>query len=119
MVWAKETVALSKLLQRCAVHSGMPPGVLSGVVQEHHECLTSMVQSGNMLDLEMLDVAKKYPLAPTSEGRAPALMPRAEAPVHVTTSSEPSTLEPEEAAPPEELALLPTTTSSCLLPLVG
>ena len=32
VVWAEETVALAKALQRCAVHSGMPPGVLCGAV---------------------------------------------------------------------------------------
>ena len=37
----------------------MPPGVLCRVVQELCECLTSVIQSGDLLDLEMLGVAEK------------------------------------------------------------
>ena len=106
VVQAKETVVLTKTLQRCTAHSGMPLGVLCGAVQELHECLTSMIQSGDLIDLEMLDVAKD-PVAPSSKGRAPSLMPGAEQPFGVNTPSELSASEPEEAAPQEELTLLP------------
>ena len=71
MVQAKVTVALAKALKRFTVHSRMPLGVLYRAVQELHECLASVIQSSNLLDLEMLDVAEKDPMAPTSEGRAP------------------------------------------------
>ena len=54
---------------------GCLQGVLCGAVQELHECLASMIQSSNLLDLEMLDVAEKDPVAPTSEGRAPCQCP--------------------------------------------
>ena len=107
VVWAEETVALAKALKRCAVHSGMPPGVLWRVVQELCECLTSVIQSGNLVDLEMLDMAEKDPMAPTSEVRALLPMPRKEPLVSVTSPSEPSTLEPEDTTPPEECALVP------------
>ena len=107
MVWAEETEALAKALQRCAVHSGMPLGVPCTAVQELCGCLTSMIQSGNMVDLEMLDVAEKDPVAPASEGGAPSPMPRAEPPVSVTTPGELIALEPEEAAPWKELTLVP------------
>ena len=40
-------------------------------------------------------------------GKAPSLMSRAEPLVGVTAPSEPSTLEPGEATPPEELTLVP------------
>ena len=94
MVWGKETVPLAKALQRCAVHLRKPPGALCRVVRELHECLTSVVQSGNMLDLEMMDVAEKDHVAPTSEGRAPSPMPRAEPLVNAIASSELSASEP-------------------------
>ena len=87
VVWAEETVALAKALQRCAVCSRMPLGVLCGAVQELHNCFTSVVQSGDIFDLEMLDVAEKDPMAPASEGRALLPMPRAEPLVGVTASN--------------------------------
>ena len=105
VVWAEETVALAKALQRCAVHSRMLPGVLCRAVQELCECLTYVIQSGNLFDLEILDVAEKDPMPLTPEGRASS--PRVDPLVGVTTPSEPSTSEPVEAAPPEELALMP------------
>ena len=107
VVWAEETVVLAKALQRCAVCSGMPLGMLCGAVQELHQSITSMIQIGNLPDLEILDVAEKDHVAPTFEGRAPLLMPRVYPPVSVTTPSELSALEPEQAAPPEELTLVP------------
>ena len=107
VVRAEETVALGKALQRCDVHSGVPMKVLCRAVLELHECLASIIQSGNLLDLEMLDVAEKDPLAPASEGRAPSPMPRAEPLVGAIVPSELSASEPGEATPPEELTLVP------------
>ena len=66
-----------------------------------------MIQSGNLVDLEMLEVAEKDQVPAASTQRAPSAMPRVEPPVGVTTPSEPSTLEPGEATPPEELTLVP------------
>ena len=106
VVQAEETVALAQVLQRCTVHSGMPQGVLCGAVQGLHECLASVIQSGNMFDLKKLDMAEKDPVAPVSEERAPPPMPRVDLPVSETASSEPGALEPEEATPLEELTLV-------------
>ena len=107
MVQAEETVPLAKALQRCAVYSGIPLSVLCRAVQELYECLPSMIQSGNVVDLEMLDVAEKGHVAPASEGRALSLMPRLEPPVSVTAPNELITLEPEVATPSEDLTLVP------------
>ena len=74
VVQAEETVALAKALQRSTVHSGMPLRVLCGAVQELQECLTYVIQSGDLFNLEMLDVAEKDPMTLTPEGRA--LSPR-------------------------------------------
>ena len=79
--------------------------VFCRAVQELHECLTSIIQSGDMLDLKKLDVAEKDPTAPTSEGRTQKPMPRVDPPVGVTTPSKLRALEPEEAAPSQELTL--------------
>ena len=99
--------ALIKDLERCAVHSRMPLGVLCRAVQELHECLVSVVQSSDLLDLGMLDVAEKDPMVPTSEGRSPSPIPWEELPIGVTTPSKPHASEPGEATQPEGLALVP------------
>ena len=62
-------VALAMALQRCAIHSRTPLGMFCGAVQELHRCLASVIESGNLVDLKMLDVAEKDPMAPTSTGR--------------------------------------------------
>ena len=108
-------------LQRCTIHSKMPPQMLCRAVQELCRCLTSMIESGDLVNLKMLDVAKRNPVAPASKGRALSLMPRVEPPVSVTAPSQLTTSEPEEAAPPEELALVPrweTTGTPWLLPVM-
>ena len=92
--------------QRCAVHSGMPPGVLCRAVQQLHRCLSPLLEKGNLLDLEMLDVARKDPMTPAPAERASSLRPRVEEPVGVPTPNELSALEPEEAAQSEDLALV-------------
>ena len=107
MVCAEQTVAMTKALQRCAVCSGMSLGVLCKAVQELHECLTSVIQNGNLVDLRILNMAEKDPVAPAPPQRTPSLMPRVEPLVSVTTPSELSTSELEEAAPLEELTLVP------------
>ena len=98
VVQYKEMVALAMALKRCAIHPRMSPGMLCGVVQELCRCLTSVVQSGDLVNLKMLDVAENNPVASASEGRAPSPIPRVEPLVGVTAPSELSTLEPEEAA---------------------
>ena len=42
----------------------MPPVVLCGAVEELCRCLTPLVEWGDLLDLKMLDVAKKDSAAP-------------------------------------------------------
>ena len=100
-------VALAMALQRSTVHSGMLLGMLYRAVQELCRCLVSVIRSGDLVNLEMLDVAKRDPVAPTSKGRALSLMPMVEPPVGGTTPSELTASEPEEATPPEELAQVP------------
>ena len=67
----------------------------------------SKIQSSDLLDLGMLDLVEKDPMAPTSEGRVPSPIPRAEPPIGVTAPSELNTSEPGEAAQPQELTLVP------------
>ena len=57
-------VALAMALQRYTVHSITPPGVLWRAVQELHRCLAPVIESGDQFDLEMLDVARRDPMAP-------------------------------------------------------
>ena len=85
-------------LQSCTVQSGMPPGVLCGVVQELHQCLVPLIEEGCLLKLDMLDVVEKDPMAPT-----PAPAPSAPT---ADPEGEDAILTPEEACPsvPEEAA---------------
>ena len=46
-----------------------------------------MIQSGTLVDLEMLHVAKKDPVASVSEGKAVLSMPRVDPPISVTAFS--------------------------------
>ena len=46
-----------------------------------------MIESGQLVDLKMLDVAGRYPMAPASKGRAQSLTPRTEPPVSVLIPS--------------------------------
>ena len=64
-----------------------------------------MIESDNKVDLEMLDVARRDPMAPASKRRATLPTPRVEPLISGLTPSNPPTLEPEKAAPPEELTL--------------
>ena len=76
-------------------------------MQELHKCLTSVVQSSDLLDLGMLDVAEKDPVVPASEGRSPSLIPWVEPTIGVTAPIELCASEPGEAEQPEGLALVP------------
>ena len=76
-------------LQRCAVHSGTPLGMLCRAVQELHRCLTSVIESGDLINLKDVRCGLKDPMAPASKGRAPLLTPRVEPPVSVPTPSKP------------------------------
>ena len=75
-VWCEEMVALAMALQRCAICSGLPPGMLCRAVQELCWCLTPVIESGNLIDFEMLDVARRDPMASTSAGSTPLPTPR-------------------------------------------
>ena len=83
----EEMVALAMAIQRCAVHSRMPPGMLCRAVQELHRCLAPMIESGDQVDLKMLDVARRDPVAPTSTERTQ----RAEQLISVPAPSNPPT----------------------------
>ena len=91
----KEMVALVMALQRCTIHSRTPPGILCKEVQELCRCLASVIKSGNLVDLGMLDVARRDPVAPVFKEGVPSLMPGVEPPVSVPIPSEPTTSEPE------------------------
>ena len=121
MVRVEEIVTLALALQRCAVHSGTPLGVLCRAEQELCGCLTPVDESGNHLELKTLDMARKDPVAPTSTERALSPRSRAEEPISVPALSDPPTLEPEEAAQPEELVLVPKRRppASLALPFCG
>ena len=84
-----------------------PPGMLCRAVQELCRCLTSVIESGDLVNLRMLDMAENDPMALTSKGRAPSQMPRVVPPFSVPAPSELTASEPGEVAPPEELALVP------------
>ena len=55
-------------LQRCTVCSGTPPGMLCRAVQELCRCLTSMIESGDLVNLKMLDVARRNPISSPLKG---------------------------------------------------
>ena len=59
VVWYEEMLALATALQRCTIHSGTPLGMLCRAVQEFHRCHTSVIASGDLVDLKMLDVARR------------------------------------------------------------
>ena len=96
-------MALVMALQRCGIHSAILPGMLCGAVQKLHSCLAPLQEHGDLLNLNMSDVVMKDPvtLAPKESTSLP------EGPVCVSTPSERTTSEPEEAAKPEHLALVP------------
>ena len=106
VVQCEEMVVLAMALQRCAIHSRMPPGVLCRAVQELHRCLTSLLEKANLLYLEMLDMVRKDHMTPAPAERASSLIPRVEQPISVPTPNELPASEPEEAAQSEELALV-------------
>ena len=82
----------------------MPPGVLCGAVQELHSCLIPLLKWGDLLDLKMLDMAKKDPIpSHVHMGEASSPEPRAEEPISIPASDEMLASESQEAAHPEEL----------------
>ena len=84
----------------------MPPGVLCGALQELCRCLTPLLERGDLIDLEMLEMVRKDPVTPSPAERALSPRPRVEEPIGVPTPNEPPTSEPEEAAQSAELALV-------------
>ena len=81
--------------------------VLCGAVQELCRCLTPLLERGSLLDLEMLDMARKDLVTPVPAERASSLRPRAEDPIGASASNKLPTLEPKEAGQSEELSLMP------------
>ena len=102
-VWHEEMVALAMAFWRCAIYSGTPPGILCGVAQGLHCCLTPLLEHGDLENLDMLDVVMKDPmtLAPKESMSSPG------GSVHVPAPSELTTSEPEETTQPKELTLVP------------
>ena len=103
---AEETVALAKALQRHCPFLDATMGVLW--------CSAETPWVSHLHDSEWQyawpwNVGCRWegPHGPHSEGTTPLPMPRVEPPVSVTTPSEPSISEPEEATLPEELTLVP------------
>ena len=82
-----------------------PRGALQSS-KELHRCFTPLLEMGNLLDLKMLDMVRKDPMTPAPVGRVSLPRPRAQEPIGVPVPNEPTTLESEEAAHPEELALV-------------
>ena len=63
-----------------------------------------LLERGDLLDLGMLDVARKDPVTSAPAERASSLRPRVEELIGVPASNELPPLEPREAAQSEELA---------------
>ena len=84
-------------LQSCAVQSGMHLGVLCGVVQEFCQCLAPLIEEDGLLNLEMLDVAKKDTMAPASAPASSTPNPEEEDWV-MQVPEESCTSEPEKTA---------------------
>ena len=94
----EEMITLAMALKRCMVQLGMLPGVLCGAVQELCQCLAPLLEGGDLLNLEMLDIAEKDPVAPTPASASPTPEPKEEEQITLQVSKEPCTSEPEEAA---------------------
>ena len=73
-------------------------GVLFGVVQELCQCLVPLLKVGNLLNHEMLHIAKRDPVAPTPTSASPSPEPKEEKQSALQVPKEPCTSEPEEAA---------------------
>ena len=80
------------------MQSGMPPWVLCGAVQELCQCLAPLIEEDGLLDLEMLDVSEKDPMAstPASAPSSPTPDPEGEEQV-VQIPKESCASEPAEA----------------------
>ena len=87
--------------------------MLCGAVLELHSCIAPLLESGDLLNLNMLYVVMKDPVTPAPVERASSL----EEPVSVPAPSEPTASEPEEAAQPEDFTLVPKRRP--LVPWVG
>ena len=78
----------------------MPLGVLCGVVQKLHQCLALFLEGDSLLNLKMLDVARKDPVAPAPASAPASSTPEPKEEEHITiwVPEEPRHSEPEEAA---------------------
>ena len=94
----EETVALAMVLQSCTVQSGMPQGVLCGVVQELCQCLAPLIEDDGLLNMKMLDVAEKDPVTPAPASAPSSPTPGPEEEEQIQIPEESHTLEPEEVA---------------------
>ena len=64
-----------------------------------------LLEKGDLLDLNMLDMVRKDPVTPAPAERASLLRPRVEGLISVPAFSEPTNLEPEEAHNQKNLPL--------------
>ena len=86
-------------LQSCAEWSRIPPGVLCGVVQELCQCLVPFIEDDGLLNLKILDVAEKDPMAPGPASAPVSTTPDPEDEEQgMQRPKESCTSEPEEAA---------------------
>ena len=92
-------VALTLALQSYADQSGIPPAVLCGVVQEHCQCLAPLLVGDSLLNVEMLEVAERGPVAPApaSTPASPTPEPEEEEQI-LQVLEEPCASQPEKAA---------------------
>ena len=110
MVRWEEMVVLAQTLQRCAVQSGMPQGMLCRAVQELCKCLAPLLKKGDLLNLTILDVMEKDPVTPhvpTERASSPEKIsePREEEQIDLPAPNKQPASEPEKPACSGELAL--------------
>ena len=67
-------------------------------MQELCQCLAPLLEGGDLLNLEMLDVAKNDLVAPASASASPTPEPKQEEQINLQVSKDPCASEPEEAA---------------------
>ena len=74
--------------------------------KELHRCLTPPHDRGNLIDLKMLDMARKDPVTPAPAERVLSLRLRVEETIGISVPNELPTSQPEEAAQSGDLALV-------------
>ena len=106
VVQCEEMVTLAMALQRYAVHSGMPPGVLYRAVQELHKWLPPTLEVRSTRPGHV-GHGKAGAVTPTPTESALSLRARVEEPIGILTPGNPIALEPEESTQLEEFHSCP------------